>query len=435
MFESITEKLGQVFRTVLGKARLSEENVADAAREVRAALIDADVSLDVADAFVGRVTENALGMEVVPGVNPGQVFVKVVYDELVALLGGSSAGIAWAAERPTVVMLCGLQGSGKTTTAGKLARKWKAEGRSPLLVAADVQRPAAIAQLQTLGSQIGIPVIAQADRDPVSICRDAVAAAGLHGADTLILDTAGRLHIDAALMAELEAINRAAAPAEILFVCDAMIGQSAVETAEEFKRRLPLTGAVMTKMDSDARGGGALSLRESTGVPIKFIASGEKPDALEEFHPDRMASRILGMGDVISLVEKAQAVIDEREAQALRAKLMENRFDLNDFLGQLAQLRRMGSIREILRLLPGAGSAFKDVDLDDGKFRHFEAIIQSMTMGERRTPEIINGPRRERIARGSGHTPREVTELLRQFQDMRKMAGRMGRLGVFNGGR
>ncbi|MDR2390961.1 MAG: signal recognition particle protein, partial [Planctomycetota bacterium] len=404
MFESITEKLGQVFRTVLGKAKLSGENVADAAREVRAAFIDADVNLAVAEAFVGRVSKNALGMEVVPGVDPGQLFVKVVYDELVALLGGDSAGITWATERPTVIMLCGLQGSGKTTTAGKLARKWKAEGRSPILVAADVQRPAAIAQLQTLGAQIGIPVIARADQDPVSICRDAVAAAGLHGADTLILDTAGRLHVDAALMDELEAINRSAAPTEILFVCDAMIGQSAVETAAEFKRRLPLTGAVMTKMDSDARGGGALSLREAAGVPIKFIASGEKLDALEEFHPDRMASRILGMGDVISLVEKAQAVIDEKEAQAIQAKFMENRLDLNDFLGQLAQLRKMGSFRDLLRLLPGMGTAFKDADLDESKFGHFESIIQSMTMEERRTPEIIDGRRRERIARGSGHT-------------------------------
>ncbi|MDR3078000.1 MAG: signal recognition particle protein [Planctomycetota bacterium] len=433
MFESITESLGKAFRAVLGKARISEDNISEAIREVRAALLEADVNLRVAEAFVGRVRERAIGMEVVAGIDPGQLFVKVVYDEMTALLGGSSAGVAWAAERPTVVMLCGLQGSGKTTTAGKLARRWKAEGRSPLLVAADVQRPAAISQLQVLGEQVGVPVFARPGGDPVAICRDAVAAAGFHSADTLILDTAGRLHIDAALMDELEAISKAAVPAEIIFVCDAMIGQSAVETAEEFKRRLPLTGAVMTKMDSDARGGGALSLRESTGVPIKFMAGGEKLEDLEAFHPDRMASRILGMGDVVSLVEKAQAVVDEKAAQALRTKLAENRFDLNDFLEQLASLRRMGSFKNILSLIPGLGAA-KDLDLDESQFKQFEAVIQSMTRAERTNPEIIDNRRRARIAAGSGRRPADVAALLKQFQEMRKITSRMGRLGVFSGG-
>ncbi|MDR1519310.1 MAG: signal recognition particle protein [Planctomycetota bacterium] len=435
MFESITESLAKAFRTVLGKARLSEENIADAVREVRTALLEADVNVKAADAFVERVSRLAIGAEVIPGVDPGQLFVKTVYDGMVELLGGQTAGIAWEAERPTVVMLCGLQGSGKTTTAAKLARKWKAEGRSPLLVAADVQRPAAVAQLQTLGEQIGVPVFARPGQDPVAICRSAAAsAAAVWHADTVILDTAGRLHVDAALMGELEAIRQAAAPAEILFVCDAMIGQSAVDTAEEFKRRLPLSGAVMTKMDSDARGGGALSLRESTGVPIKFIASGEKMDALEEFHPDRMASRILGMGDVVSLVERAQAVIDEKEARALQEKLAKNRFDLNDFLNQLASLRKMGSFKDILSLIPGLGSSLKNADLDESQFKRFECVIQSMTMEERRNPEIIDNRRRERIARGSGRQIRDVADLLKQFQEMRKIAGRMGRLGIFSGG-
>ncbi|MDR1536193.1 MAG: signal recognition particle protein [Planctomycetota bacterium] len=435
MFESITESLGKVFRSVLGKGRLSEANVSEAVGEVRKALLEADVNLKVADAFVDRVGRLALGMEVVPGVNPGQMFIKVVHDELVALLGGETPGIAWAAAgRPTVIMLCGLQGSGKTTTAGKLARKWREEGRSPLLVAADVQRPAAIAQLQTLAGQIGIPVFTRAGQDPVSICRDAAAFAGLEGLDAVILDTAGRLHVDQVLMDELEAINRAVAAAEILFVCDAMIGQSAVDTAEEFKRRLPLTGAVMTKMDSDARGGGALSLRESTGVPIKFVSAGEKLDALEEFHPDRLASRLLGMGDVVSLVERAQAVVDENEARALRDKLAENRYDLDDFLGQLDSLARMGPLKDILSYIPGIGSGLKDVDPEEGRLKGFKSIIQSMTMAERKNPEIIVGRRRERIAGGSGRELREVADLLKQFQEMRKIAGRMGRLGVFDGG-
>ncbi len=434
MFESISESLSKVFRTVLGKAKLSEENVADAMREVRLALLEADVNSKVASGFVDRVRALALGMEVIPGVDPGQLFVKVVYDELVKLLGGETAGVAWDASRASVIMLCGLQGSGKTTTAGKLARKWKAEGKSPLLVAADVQRPAAIAQLQVLGEQIGVPVFTQAGANPVSICRNSLNAAKLHDADVIILDTAGRLHVDAQLMDELDAIREASAPCEILFVCDSMIGQSAVDTAEEFKRRLPLTGAVMTKMDSDARGGAALSLRESTGVPIKFVATGEKLDALEEFHPDRMASRILGMGDIVSLVERAQAVIDEKEAKALQDKLAANQFDLNDFMSQLASIRKMGSFKDILGLIPGLGAQLKGVDIDEGQFKQIEAIIQSMTKDERAHPEIIDNRRRARIARGSGKTQKDVADLLKQFQEMRKITGRMGRLGLFGRG-
>ncbi len=433
MFESITDSLNKVFRTVLGKAKLSEENVSEAMKEVRLALLEADVNNRVANSFVDRVKTLALGMEVIPGIDPGQQFVKVVYDELVKLLGGETAGIAWTDIGPTVVMLCGLQGSGKTTTAGKIARKWKAEGRKPLLVAADVQRPAAIEQLKVLGEQIGVPVFTQAGENPVSICRKSLAAAELHKANVIILDTAGRLHVDKDLMDELDAIRESVKPQEILFVCDAMIGQSAVDTADEFKRRLPLTGAVMTKMDSDARGGAALSLRESTGVPIKFIATGEKLDALEEFHPDRMASRILGMGDVVSLVERAQAVIDEKEAKALQEKLAANQFNLDDFLAQLASIRKMGSLKDIIGMIPGLGSQLKNIDIDESQFKKIESIIQSMTKHERANPDLIDAKRRIRIARGCGKTVREVGDLLKQFGEMRKITGRMGRLGLFGG--
>ncbi len=431
MFESITDSLNKVFRTVLGKAKLSEDNVAEAMKEVRIALLEADVNTKVASAFVDRVKEMAVGMEVIPGVDPGQLFVKIVYDELVALLGGETASIAWAERGPTTVMLCGLQGSGKTTTAGKIARRWKAEGKRPLLVAADVQRPAAIEQLKVLGQQIDVPVFTQAGANPVLICKNAANAAKLHDADVIILDTAGRLHVDSDLMDELDAIREAAKPQEILFVCDAMIGQSAVDTAEEFKRRLPLTGAIMTKMDSDARGGAALSLREITGVPIKFIATGEKLDAIEEFHPDRMAGRILGMGDVVSLVERAQSVIDEKEAQELQNKLAKNQFNLDDFLSQLASIRKMGSLKDILGMIPGLGSQLKGIDIDEGQFKQIEAIIQSMTKDERQHPEIIDAKRRVRIAKGSGKGIKDVNDLLKQFGEMRKITGRMGRLGMF----
>lgn len=433
MFESITESLNKAFRTVLGKAKLSEDNIAEAMREVRIALLEADVNTTVATAFTGRVRELAVGMEVIPGVDPGQQFVKIVYDELIKLLGGQTADIAWSASGPTVVMLCGLQGSGKTTTAGKLAAKWKKEGKKPLLVAADVQRPAAVAQLQVLGGQLDVPVFTQPGANPVDICRNSLNAAKLHTSDVIILDTAGRLHVDDELMRELAQIKDVSAPHEILFVCDAMIGQSAVDTAQEFKTRLPLTGAIMTKMDSDARGGAALSLRETTGVPIKFIGAGEKSEALEEFHPERMASRILGMGDVVSLVERAQEVIDEKEAKALQEKLAANQFNLDDFLNQLASIRKMGPIKDILGMIPGLGSQIKGLNIDEGHFKQIESIIQSMTKEERKNPEIIDPKRRQRIARGCGKTPKDVAELLKQFQDMRKITGRMGRLGLFSG--
>ncbi len=444
MFESIQDKLNGVFRSLTGKAKISEDNVAEAVREVRVALLDADVNIDVARAFVGRVKEQALGEKVLAAVDPSEQFVKIIHDELVALLGGEHEEIQWRRGEPTVLMLCGLQGAGKTTTAGKLALKFKQQKRQPLLVAADVQRPAAIEQLRVLGGQIDVPVHAQEGGDPVAICRQALEIAKVQGADTVILDTAGRLHVDEALMHELEQIAAGTNPAEILFICDAMIGQSAVETAAEFKKRLPLSGAVMTKLDSDARGGAALSLREVTGVPLKYVTVGEKLDAIEEFHPERMAGRILGMGDVVSLVEKAQSVVDEKDAEAMRRKLEQNAFTLDDFQKQLAQLRKMGSMKDLLGLIPGLGGALRNIDIDEREFKQIEVLIQSMTPEERKHPELIeqNVGRQRRISRGAGRIDanggkpllRPLRDLLKQFTQMRKMIGGMSKAGMFSGG-
>lgn len=441
MFESLTDKMTGVFRTLTGNAKISESNIQDAAREVRVALLEADVNIAIARQFVDRVKEAALGEKVLNSVDPGQMFVKIVNDQIVELLGGEREDIRWRTDgEPTVVMLCGLQGAGKTTTAGKLARRWKNEGKKPLLVAADVQRPAAIEQLKVLGQSIDVPVHFQMGGNPVDICREAVATAKEKGFDTVLLDTAGRLHVDDALMTELENIVKCTNPAEILFICDAMIGQSAVDTAQEFKKRLALTGAVMTKLDSDARGGAALSLRELTGICIKYVSVGEKLEALEEFHPDRMAGRILGMGDVVSLVERAQQVIDEKEAEKVRQKLEKNDFNLEDFQKQLAQLKKLGSIKDLLGMLPGIGSKIKDIDIDEDKFRQVECLIQSMTVEERRHPEIIGTSRMRRIALGSGHKDasgepfiKPVRDLLDMFGKMRKMIGKMGKLGMFSG--
>ena len=439
MFDSLTDRMNGAFKTLIGQGKISESNIEDAVREVRVALLEADVSIAIARSFVERIKEEALGEKVLTAVDPGEMFIKIVHDAIVDLLGGERDNIAFAPEGPTVVMLCGLQGAGKTTTCGKLASKWLSEGRKPLLVAADVQRPAAIEQLKVLGSQIGVPVHAQAGGDPVQICKQSVDIAKLQDCDTIILDTAGRLHVDDELMTELEKIVKSTQPAETLFVCDAMIGQSAVDTATEFKKRLDLTGAVMTKMDSDARGGAALSLREITGVCIKYVTVGEKMDAIEEFHPDRMAGRILGMGDVVSLVEKAQSIVDEKEAEAMRLKLEGNKFTLEDFQKQLAQIKKMGSIKDLLGLLPGVGSKLKGLDIDETKFKKIEALIQSMTPEERLNPEIIGLARMKRVAKGSGNfdangdpATRPVKDLLKQFSQMRKMIGKMGKLGMFS---
>jgi signal recognition particle subunit SRP54 len=367
---------------------------------------------------------------VIKSVRPGEMVVKIVHDELVKLLGGEAEGLTLAASGPTVIMLCGLQGSGKTTTVGKLATRLQEEGRSPLLVAADVQRPAAIEQLRVLGGQVGAPVYAEEGGDPVRICTQALQVADLHNADTILLDTAGRLHVDEALMLELEGIVRGAAPHEILLVLDAMTGQDAVTSAEEFARRLALTGAVLTNLDGDARGGAALSLREVTGVPIKYVGVGEKLDALEAFHPDRLAGRILGMGDVVSLVEKAQATVDAEEQEKMQERLLKNTFTLEDFQKQLAQLRKMGSIRDLLGMVPGLGRQLQGVDVDEAEFKRIEAIIQSMTKDERNDPEIVDGSRRARIARGCGVETSDVSQLLKQFRQMKKLFGRMGKSGM-----
>ncbi len=434
MFESITDSLNNAFRRIAGKARISEGNVQEAVREVRVALLEADVNVNVTREFVAHVREQAMGERVLQAVDPGEQFIKIVHDELVQLLGGEREGIRWQWGEPTVVMLCGLQGCGKTTTAAKLARRWQEENHRPMFVAADVQRPAAVEQLKVLGEQVGVPVHTGDGSDPVQICTQALEVAKLQGADTLILDTAGRLHVDEALMFQLETIVSQTQPHEILFVCDAMIGQSAVDTAAEFKKRLPLTGAIMTKLDSDARGGSALSLRQVTGVPIKYVTVGEKLDALEEFHPDRMAGRILGMGDVVSLVEKAQSVVDEKQAAEMQQKLLDNAFTLEDFQTQMGQVRKMGGMKDVLGMLPGVGQQLGQLDLDDKAFGRIEAIMQSMTPDERQHPEIISDTRRNRIAKGSGTAPRDVAGLLKQFGEMRKIVGKMGKHGMLKGG-
>jgi len=432
MFESITESLQNVFRSITGKSKLTEENIQTAMREVRVALLEADVNMNVARAFTDRVREEALGEKVISSVEPGQLFTKIIHDNLVRLLKGDSEPIILDTKVRNVIILCGLQGSGKTTTAGKLALKFKNEMKRPLLVAADVQRPAAIEQLKTLGQSIDVPVYAQTGGDPVQICKQALEVARLQNCGVVILDTAGRLHVDDALMNELTRIQQVTNPVETLFVCDAMIGQSAADTAAEFAKRLKLTGAIMTKMDGDARGGAALSLREISGIGIKYITVGEKLDALEEFHPERMAGRILGMGDVVSLVERAQQVVDEKDAQAMQKKLLENQFSLHDFMQQLAMIRKMGNIKDLLGMIPGVGQAIKGVNINEEEFARIEAMIQSMTPEERDHPEILitHTDRRRRIAKGSGTTEKGVLDLLKNFGEMRKMMSKMTKFGM-----
>ncbi len=433
MFENITKRLGGVFAGLRGK-RLTESNIRDGLREVRKALLEADVSYKVVKDFINRVTEKAVGEEVIRSVSPAQQIVKIVHDELVALMGPGDVSIPFAEEGPTVLMLCGLQGSGKTTTCGKLAvyleKKYR---KSSMLVAADVQRPAAVKQLQVIGSQLGVPVFSLQGVSPPEICRRAVAQAKRDGVDVLILDTAGRLHIDEPLMRELERIVELVSPHQLLFVCDAMTGQDAVNSAREFNARLPLDGVVLTKMDGDARGGAALSIRYVTGKPVKFMGVGEKFDAFEEFHPERVAGRILGMGDVVSLVEKAQEVITEEEARKMQERLLKNEMNLEDFLDQLRKLKKLGAVKDVMSMLPGVGSQLSEVDFDDAEFKRVEAVILSMTPDERRHPEIISSSRRLRIARGSGTDPRTVSQLLKQFGEMKKLMSKISKPTGFMG--
>jgi signal recognition particle subunit SRP54 len=424
MLDSLSTRLQTIFDKLGGRGRLSEENIQEALREVRVALLEADVNFKVVRAFIDRVKDKAVGQDVLTSLTPAQQVVKVVHDELVELLGGSGHRLATAPHPPTVIMLMGLQGSGKTTTAAKLARLYTKQGQHPLLAAADTQRPAAMDQLRTLGAQLGVPVTGEPGRTPLEICRAAREEAASRGLTPLILDTAGRLHIDEALLGELQAIRREVAPHHVLLVVDAMTGQDAATVANKFNQAVGIDAVVLTKMDGDSRGGAALSVRHVTGRPIAFVGVGEKTDALEPFHPDRLASRILGMGDVLSLVEKAQAVVDQTKAEALAKKLREDTFSLEDFRDQLKQLRQMGPLDQILGMLPFGKmlkGAPKDLDGESADLDRFDAIIGSMTPGERHNPEIINGSRRQRIARGSGTNVQDVNRLLKQYAQLRKL--------------
>ena len=426
MFESLSEKLQAAFQNLRGKTVLSEEDVAEALREVRLALLEADVNFKVVRDFVAAVRGRAAGVEVMQGLNPAQQVVKIVDEELTKLLGGSDENtqLRYAApgEGPTILMMVGLQGSGKTTHSGKLARWAKAQGKKPMIVACDIYRPAAIKQLEVVGEQVGAPVFTLGDQvDPAEIARRAIAQAKTDGNDFVIIDTAGRLQIDEPLMKELGRVRKAINPTEVLLVLDAMTGQEAVNVAKGFHDELDVTGFILTKLDSDTRGGAALSLRSVAEAPIKFIGVGEKMDALEVFHPDRMASRILGMGDVLSLIERAEQALDSQQAADVEKKLRTSTFDFNDFLTQMRQMKKMGSMKDILGLLPGIGQQLKDIDIDDRQMARVEAMILSMTNKERQDPGIINGSRRRRIAIGSGMTIQDVNRLISQFDQMRKM--------------
>lgn len=424
LFENLSDKLQDTFKKLRNRGKLTEADVTEALREVRMALLEADVNFKVVKDLVNKIKERAIGEEVMNSLTPAQQVIKIVNEELTELMGGSQSKILIASRPPTVVMLVGLQGAGKTTSAGKLALHLRKQGKKPLLVAADVQRPAAIDQLETLGKQLSIPVFSdRVSKDPVQIVKEAMAESQSKLLDIVIIDTAGRLHVNEELMEELVRIKQQVKPHEILLVADAMTGQDAVQVAESFHEKLGLDGIVLTKMDGDARGGAALSIKAVTGAPVKFVGMGEKMDALEPFHPDRMASRILGMGDVLSLIEKAQTEMDEEKTKALAKKLVKEGFDLNDFLEQMQQMRKLGSFKDIIGMIPGLGSMkqLKDVDLDGKEINQVEAIIRSMTMEERIKPSIINGSRRKRIANGSGTQVQDVNRLLNQFEQANKM--------------
>jgi signal recognition particle subunit SRP54 len=432
MFEALSDRLNAVFKQLRGHGRLTEENVADALREVRLALLEADVNFKVVRSFLEKVRERAIGRDVLESLTPGQQVVKVVYEELTALMGGAAIRLKTAAQAPTVLMLVGLQGSGKTTTAGKLARHLREQGQRPLLVAADLQRPAAQEQLFTLGQTLGVEVYRNPGAgSPAAVCREAVSQARSRLLDPVILDTAGRLHVDEALMRELSAIKAELRPTEILMVADAMTGQDAVNSATAFHQALELTGYILTKLDGDTRGGAALSIRAVTGAPIKFLGVGEKLDALEVFHPDRLASRILGMGDILSLVERAEQAVDVKQAEKLQKKLKAQSFTLADFRDQLRQIRGMGPLDQLLGMIPGLSrvKGLPDNAQQERELKRVEAIIDSMTAKERQRPEVIDGSRRRRIAAGSGTSVQDVNRLLKQFGEMQKLMRQMLQAG------
>lgn len=422
MFESLSERLEKSFKLLKGQGRISEINIAETLKEVRRALLDADVNFKIAKQFTDMVKTKAIGQEVIRSVNPSQMMVKIVHDELVELMGGDKTDINIKVN-PSVILIAGLQGSGKTTFSGKLAL-WvqSKKGKNPMLVAGDIYRPAAIEQLKVLGTQIGIPVYTGEDnKNPVQIARDAVREARLSGRDVVIIDTAGRLAIDEEMMNEIASIKDAVNPHEILFVVDSMTGQDAVNTAKEFNNRLDFDGVVLTKLDGDTRGGAALSIRSVVNKPIKFVSTGEKMDAIDVFYPTRMADRILGMGDIVSLVEKAQEQFDTEEARKLQKKIAKDQFDFNDFISQIQQIKKMGNVKDLMSMIPGVGKSIKDLDIDDNAFKGIEAIIRSMTPQERTNPGVLNGSRRKRIASGSGTTVQDVNRLLKQFDETRRM--------------
>lgn len=434
MFDNLSERLERSFKILKGEGRITEINVAETLKDVRRALLDADVNYKVAKTFTDSVKAKALGQNVLTAVKPGQLLVKIVHDELAQLMGGQAAELQLKGH-PAVVLMAGLQGSGKTTMSGKLALWQKTKkNRKPLLVACDVYRPAAIDQLKVLGEQVGVPVYSEPEsKDPVAIAQHAIKEARAKGYDLVIVDTAGRLAVDEEMMNEIAAIKAGIDPDEILFVVDSMTGQDAVNTAKEFNDRLDFDGVVLTKLDGDTRGGAALSIRTVVTKPIKLVGTGEKLEALDVFHPDRMADRILGMGDIVSLVERAQEQFDEEEARKLQRKIQKNQFDFNDFLGQIHQIKKMGNLKDLASMIPGVGKALKDVEIDDNAFKSIEAIILSMTPKERSHPEILNTSRRTRIARGSGTTVQEVNRLIKQFDQTRKMmkmvtGSKMGRM-------
>lgn len=444
-FEGLSDRLESAFSRLKSKGSLTESDVKEAMREVRLALLEADVNYKVAKDFTQKVTERAIGAQVMESLTPAQMVIKIVNEELTDLMGGTQSRLAYASHPPTVVMMCGLQGSGKTTHCAKIALKLKNENHRPLLVACDIYRPAAIKQLQVVGEQVGVPVFEMGQANPVTIAKEAIRLAKDKGYDYVFIDTAGRLHIDTELMEELKNIKNEVHPHEILLVVDSMLGQDAVTVAGTFNDELGIDGLVLTKMDGDTRGGAALSARAVTGKPIKFVGMGEKLDELDIFHPDRMASRILGMGDVLSLIEKAETALDEKKAAQLEEKLRKNKFDLEDLLDQMEHVRKMGSMKDILGMLPGVGKKLKDVDVDDRQLDRTKAIIQSMTIKERRNPDIINPSRKRRIAAGCGMQVEDVNRLLNQYRQMqkmmkqlnsknsRRMMKRMGGMGGFGG--
>ncbi|HYF70368.1 MAG TPA: signal recognition particle protein [Ohtaekwangia sp.] len=429
MFDNLSYKLDKAFQSLKGQGKITEINVAATIKEIRKALIDADVNYKVAKEVTDDIREKAMGQDVLTAISPGQLLVKITNDELTQLMGGTSEDILIEGS-PAIILIAGLQGSGKTTFSGKLASYIKKQGRSVMLAACDIYRPAAINQLQVLGEQVGVEVYAEPEnKDAVKIAKAAIEHARKNNHRVVIVDTAGRLAVDEQMMDEIARLKQALNPSETLFVVDSMTGQDAVNTARTFNERLDFNGVVLTKLDGDTRGGAALSIRRVVDKPIKFISTGEKMEAIDRFYPDRMASRILGMGDVVSLVEKAQQVFDEDEAKRLNKKIRKNQFDFNDFLSQLEQVKKMGNMKDLLGMIPGVGKAIKDVDIDDNSFKPIEAIIRSMTLDERENPDIINGSRKTRIATGSGTSIQQVNQLLKQFSDMRKLMKTMNKMG------